>query len=282
MDLILRVEYKVEEEEVATPKTKKRRTSKKKSPSKTKSAEPSTLVKRTRSTVKCRKVKVVEEEESEEEEDETDEEQDKKEKFGKRTILKGKLLSDLEEEGMVMLLQKLQLQGWKNMVFQMDRRLARAEIVVFMGNCEIRNGRVTSVVKGVTVSFDDKELGEILGVHTEGYNDYKKLKWSSLENLPTSLAITRKFADNELELEAKAVYKSEMKPPHKVLFEFVNKSGAKDIENERLKKRPAEVETEKDALRVELAKDKEKNEGILHDMLQLLQARNQEPSPSQP
>nr|XP_009594429.1 myosin-2 heavy chain-like [Nicotiana tomentosiformis] len=52
MDLVLRDEDK---EEVATPKTKKRKTSKKKSPSKTKSAEPSTLVKRTKSVVKSRK-----------------------------------------------------------------------------------------------------------------------------------------------------------------------------------------------------------------------------------
>nr|XP_016472967.1 PREDICTED: ABC transporter F family member 4-like [Nicotiana tabacum] len=145
IDLVLRDENKAEEEEVATPKIKKIKTFKKKSPSKTKSAEPSTLAKRTRSDVKSRKVKVVEEEESEEEEeeeveDETDEEQDKKEKFGKRTILKGRLLRDLEEEGMVMLLQKLQLQGWKDMVLQMDGRLARADIVEFMANCEIKNG----------------------------------------------------------------------------------------------------------------------------------------------
>ncbi|XP_070055297.1 uncharacterized protein [Nicotiana tomentosiformis] len=99
-----------EEVEVVTPKAKKIKTSKKKSPSKTKSAKPSTLAKRTRSAMKSRKVKVVEEEESGEEE-ESDEEKDKTVKFGKRTILKCRLLRDLEEEGMMMLLEKLQLQG---------------------------------------------------------------------------------------------------------------------------------------------------------------------------
>ncbi|XP_070037166.1 uncharacterized protein [Nicotiana tomentosiformis] len=363
MDLVLHDEEEAEEVEAVTPKVKKIKTSKKKSPSKTKSAEPSTLAKRTRSALKSRKVKVVEEEESEEEE-ESDAEKDKMVKFGERTILKGRLLNDLEEEGMMLLLEKLQLQGWKEMVLQMDGKLARSEIVEFMANCEIKNGRVTSVVKRVTMIFDDKELGEILGVPAEGYNDYRKLKWPSLENLPTSLAITRKFADNELELEAKVVYKSEMKPPHKVLFEFVNKvvlprqerrhivtfmdldlmecldserqinwhkfiihlldrevgntkdhfgtntltacdyevhttpkepdsskkvpvnnkvralvqeSRAKDDEIKRLKKRMAEVETERDALRAELAKEKEKNEGILYDMLKLFPARNQDP-----
>ncbi|XP_019234484.1 PREDICTED: nucleolin-like [Nicotiana attenuata] len=120
-------------------------------------AEPSTLAKRTGSSRKSRKVQVVEEEDSEEEE-EIDEEQDKMVKFGKRTILKDRLLRDLEEEGMVMLLEKLEIQGWKDMVLRMEGKLARTEIVEFMANCEIKNGRVTSVVKGVTVSFDDKEL----------------------------------------------------------------------------------------------------------------------------
>ncbi|XP_070040100.1 uncharacterized protein [Nicotiana tomentosiformis] len=90
-----------------------------------------------------------------------------------------------------------------------------------MVNYEIKDGRVTSVVNGVKVPFDKKELGEILGVPAEGHNDYKKLKWPSLENLPTSLAITRKFGDNEEELEPEAIYKSEMKPPHKVMSEFL-------------------------------------------------------------
>ncbi|XP_070053979.1 protein pxr1-like [Nicotiana tomentosiformis] len=110
MVMVLRDEDKAEEEEVATPNTKKRKTFKKTSPSKKKSAEPSTLAKRTRSTIKSRNVKEVEEEESEDEE-ETDQEQNKKEKFVKRIILKGRLLRELEEEGMAMLGEKLQLQG---------------------------------------------------------------------------------------------------------------------------------------------------------------------------
>ncbi|XP_070055141.1 uncharacterized protein [Nicotiana tomentosiformis] len=369
MDLVLHDEEEAEKMEVVTPKAKKIKTSIKKSFSKINSTGPSTLAKRTRFALKYRKVKIVEEEE-EEEEEESDAEKDKMVKFGKRTILKGRLLRNLEEEKMVMLLEKLQLQGWKDMVLQMDGKLARTEIVEFMTNCEINNGRVTSVVKGVTVSFDGKELGEILGVPAAG-----------------------KFGDNEEELEPKAIHKSEMKPPHKVLFEFINKvvlprqemrhittfidlvlmecldsgrkinwpgliiqhldrvltgtkthaipygfiltavlshfkvpikkwevgtskdhfgantltacdyevhtipkelgsskkvpvnskvralvqeSGAKDAEIERLKKRLAEVETERDALRTELAKEKEKNDGILYDMLKPLQAKNQE------
>jgi len=394
MDLVDQSE-KVAKVEVQTLKPKKAKTS-----SVSKSDEPSILAKRTRSAVKAKQVKITEEDDwSGEEEDVSDGEKDKLTKFGKRTILKGRLLKDLEEEGMILLLEKLEIQGWKDMVLQLDGRLARNEIVEFMANAEVKEGRVTSLVKGVQISFDAKELGEILGIPSEGYDDYTRQKWPSLDSLPTALAITRKFCDNEEESEPKEVYKSEMKPPHKVIFEFINKcvlprqkrrhianymdlvlmecmdsgrqinwpgfiiqlldrvvngskahaipygfiltsvlahykvplkkaematskdhfgintllacdyeihvvpnepgsskrthinnkvralvqeSGAKDAEIARLKTRLAEVESERDVLRVELTKEREKNEGILHDMLNLLQAKTQAPSSSKP
>ncbi|XP_070018050.1 protein pxr1-like [Nicotiana sylvestris] len=63
MDLVFRNEEDTEEMEVVTPKAKKAKTSTKKSVSKTKSAEPSTLAKRARSALKSRKVKRMNEEE---------------------------------------------------------------------------------------------------------------------------------------------------------------------------------------------------------------------------
>ncbi|XP_070049229.1 uncharacterized protein [Nicotiana tomentosiformis] len=96
MDLVHQDKYVIEEVEVQTPKPKKAKTSTKKSIYVSKSAEPSTLAKRTRSAVKTKQVKIVEEEEwsgeEEEEEDNSDTEKDKMAKFGKRTILKGRLL----------------------------------------------------------------------------------------------------------------------------------------------------------------------------------------------
>ncbi|XP_070057636.1 uncharacterized protein [Nicotiana tomentosiformis] len=98
MDLVHQSE-EVEEVEVQTPKPKKAKTSSKKSSSVSKSAKPSILAKRTRSAVKAKQVKTTEEDDwSGEEEDVSDGEKDKLEKFGKRTILKGRLLKDLEEE----------------------------------------------------------------------------------------------------------------------------------------------------------------------------------------
>ncbi|XP_070007210.1 uncharacterized protein [Nicotiana sylvestris] len=75
-------------------------------------AEPS-LAKRTRSTVKSKQVRISEDEEwsGKEVEDDSDGEQDKLSMFGKRKILKGRLLKDLVEPGMMRLVDALATQG---------------------------------------------------------------------------------------------------------------------------------------------------------------------------
>ncbi|XP_075110990.1 uncharacterized protein LOC142181631 [Nicotiana tabacum] len=113
--------------------------------------------------------------------------------------------------------------GWKDMVLQMDGRLARNELIEFMANDAVKDGNVSSLVKRVQVQFDAKKLGEILDIPSEGFDDYTRQRWPCLDSLPTALAITRRFYDSEDMYEARAVQKSEMRPKHKVLFEFVNK-----------------------------------------------------------
>ncbi|XP_019241360.1 PREDICTED: uncharacterized protein LOC109221339 [Nicotiana attenuata] len=83
MDLVHQGEKVTAEVEVQTPKPKKAKTSSKKSTSVPKSAEPSTLAKRTKSAVKPKQVNIAEEGDlSEEEEDGSDSEVDKLSKFG--------------------------------------------------------------------------------------------------------------------------------------------------------------------------------------------------------
>ncbi|XP_070003130.1 uncharacterized protein [Nicotiana sylvestris] len=103
--------------EVPTPKPKKPKTSSKKSSSVLVAVEP-TLAKRTRSTVKAKQTKVSDDDDwnGEEEDDESEKEQDKLAIFGRRKILKGRLLKDLMEPGMMRLVDSLAAQGWKDMV----------------------------------------------------------------------------------------------------------------------------------------------------------------------
>ncbi|XP_070004877.1 intracellular protein transport protein USO1-like [Nicotiana sylvestris] len=209
--------------EVQTPKPIKPKTSSKKSSSMSDATEPS-LAKRTRSVVKGKQVKISEDEEwSGEEVEDFDGDKDKVSMFGKRKILKGRLLKDLVEPGMMRLMNALAAQGWKDMVLQMDGRLARNEIIEFMANAEVQEGKVSSLVKGVQMSFDEEKLGEILDIPSEGFDDYTRKMWPCLDSLPTALEITKRFCDAENVNEARAVQKSEMRPQHKVLFEFVNK-----------------------------------------------------------
>ncbi|XP_070051781.1 uncharacterized protein [Nicotiana tomentosiformis] len=261
MDPVRQDEEEVEEMEVVTQKAKKIKASTKKSLSKTKSAGPSSLVKRTRSVLKSRKVKIMEEEEWSGEKEEEEE-------------------SDAEKDNM----------GWKEMVLQMDGKLARTEIVEFMVNCEIKDGKVTSVVKGVTVSFDDKELGEILGVPhcragKEAYcHNERQINWPGfiIQLLDRVLTGTKTHVIPYVHTTPKEHGSSKKVHVNSKVRALVQESGAKNFEIERLKKMLEEVEAERDALRAELAKEKEKNDGILQDMLKLLQAKNQEPGPSQP
>ncbi|XP_070017650.1 uncharacterized protein [Nicotiana sylvestris] len=147
---------KVTTVEVQTLKPKKTKTSSKKSSSVFEAPE-SSLAKRTRFVVKSKQVRVSKDEEwSGDEESESDGEQDKLAMFGKRKILKGRLVKDFVEPRM------------------MYGRLARNEIIEFMANTEVKDSRVTSKVKGVQVTFDAEKLGEILDIPAEGYDDYTR------------------------------------------------------------------------------------------------------------
>ncbi|XP_070028790.1 uncharacterized protein [Nicotiana sylvestris] len=76
-----------------------------------------------------------------------------------RSAVKGRLLRDLDEPGMRRLVDALAAQGWKDMVFEMDGRLARKELIEFLANATVKNGVFTSIVKGVRVQFDALKLG---------------------------------------------------------------------------------------------------------------------------
>nr|XP_009772000.1 PREDICTED: uncharacterized protein LOC104222470 [Nicotiana sylvestris] len=56
----------------------------------------------------------------------------------------------------------LSCSGWKDMVLHMDGRLARNAIIEFMANAEVQDGKVSSLVKGVQVSFDAENLEKSL------------------------------------------------------------------------------------------------------------------------
>ncbi|XP_070012867.1 uncharacterized protein [Nicotiana sylvestris] len=145
--------------EVQTPKPKKPKTSSKKSTSVSKAAEPS-LAKRIRSAVKSKQIA--------------------ERPGGTRNDETGGCLS---------------CSGWKDIALKMDGKLARKEIIEFIENAEVKDSRVSSLVKGVHVTFDAKELDEILDIPSEGFDDYTRQIWPCLDSLSTALAITMRYCD---------------------------------------------------------------------------------------
>lgn len=85
----------------------------------------------------------------------------------------------------------------EGLVLQIKGRFAREEIFEFFLNYEVNEGRVTSEVKGIRIRLDEKDLGDILHIPAVRYSNYTKLKWPILDDLPTSLAITKNFGNNE-------------------------------------------------------------------------------------
>lgn len=98
---------------------------------------------------------------------------------------------------MIKLVDAIGAQGWKDMVLQLDGRLARKELIEFMANATMKNGVVTSVVRGVKVQFDAPKLGKILDIPCEGYDDYTRQRWPCLDDLPSALQITINFCDTD-------------------------------------------------------------------------------------
>ncbi|XP_070002001.1 uncharacterized protein [Nicotiana sylvestris] len=107
-------------------------------------------------------------------------------------------------------------------------------------------------------------------------------KWEVATNNDYFRAKTLIVCDFEVHATPNEPSSSKKAPVNSKVRALVQESGAKDAEIARLKTRLAEVESERDALRTELAREKEKNVGILQDMLELLQAKNQVPSSSKP
>jgi len=93
----------------------------------------------------------------------------------------------------------------------------------FYANCNVTNGVVTSVVNGKRLQFDDKELGEILGVLTVGFGVYVREDKTMLET-ERLLQLTQRLSQQPGLKTPRSVKKWEMTPCHRLLFWFIIKN----------------------------------------------------------
>jgi len=93
----------------------------------------------------------------------------------------------------------------------------------FYANCDVTNGVVPSVVNGKPLRFNTEELGEILGIPSEGFGVYVREDKTVLEAAQL-LQLTQRLSQ-QLDLKApRPVKKGEMTPLHQLLFWFIIKN----------------------------------------------------------
>ncbi|KAH0742892.1 hypothetical protein KY290_030885 [Solanum tuberosum] len=115
-------------------------------------------------------------------------------------VLKGRVIDPTvaEEPGLKELKEKVDCQGWSHFLLDSHPVVYEDEVCQFYKRFKLVKGdTVETTVKGVKISFTDQDLGDILGVPTVGCGRDAG--------------------------EPRKVFKGEMTPAHKLLFELVNK-----------------------------------------------------------
>ncbi|XP_015082021.1 uncharacterized protein LOC107025797 [Solanum pennellii] len=143
-----------------------------------------------------------------------------------KKILKGKVIDPTvaEEPGLKELKKKVDRQGWSHLLLDPHPVVHEDEVCQFYKRFKLVKGdTVETTVKGVKISFTDKDLGEILRVPTIGCGEYVKRGWIEYGPEKSRVYLTTKFSQGRDVDEPRKVFKGEMTPSHKLLFELVNK-----------------------------------------------------------
>lgn len=117
----------------------------------------------------------------------------------------------------VQLCVKLSSQGWLNIFFDIGTPIYKAEVVEFYTNLGfVEWDMATSKVHWVDILFDNVFLKDILHIPSVGMVEYT---W--LEDI--GYRLTSKFTEGRVTVVPRMVYKAEMPPFLKLLFEVMHK-----------------------------------------------------------
>jgi len=92
--------------------------------------------------------------------------------FLQRSVVRGKAMKMdyFKEQGLGLFLQKLEAQGWLKLFTNTLRGCSVPDLEEFYANCVVTKGMVTSIVTRHDLSFNAKQLGEILDVPVAGFD----------------------------------------------------------------------------------------------------------------
>ncbi|KAH0652915.1 hypothetical protein KY289_030593 [Solanum tuberosum] len=145
--------------------------------------------------------------------------------FKQSTILHGRVIIGFGGPKMCTFLDLLKAQVWTNLFLQgnMCCCMGKEEIQLFYINASGSSISNTSTVHGVSFTLTPELMAQILEVPTIGWCHYVKRDYSILDELPSALEISRRFAnDPTIEFHSK-VDKGAMLPLHKLLFNIIHK-----------------------------------------------------------
>jgi len=114
-------------------------------------------------------------------------------------------------------LEKLDAQGWLDLFTNIKRGCSISDLAEFYAKCIVTSGVVTSTVNGHELRFDVSDLGELLGVSSEGFNVYVRKDKNVLGD-ERLLELTHKLVQKPHLIESWSVKKGKMMPLHQLLF----------------------------------------------------------------
>jgi len=145
--------------------------------------------------------------------------------FLQRSVVRGKIVkvTYFQDQGLELFLDTLKAHSWLDLFANTQRECSVPDLVEFYANCNVTNGVVTTMVNGKRLRFNDKELGEILGVPAVGFGVCMREDKTMLR-AKRLLQLTQRLSQ-QLGLKApRSVKKGEMTPYHQLLFWFIIKN----------------------------------------------------------
>ncbi|KAF3627650.1 hypothetical protein FXO38_28653 [Capsicum annuum] len=103
------------------------------------------------------------------------------------------------------------------------------EVYEFYTNGSAKENLFTTTVYGVFMYLAAEDEDRILKIPLRGWDNYMKFCWPSLDNMASTLAITRKFLGNPNLIQHRRILKKEMSPLHQLYFDVWSLQTTKNI-----------------------------------------------------
>ncbi|KAF3620793.1 hypothetical protein FXO37_33098 [Capsicum annuum] len=117
----------------------------------------------------------------------------------------------------------------RHMTSETQHKFGLPEVYEFYTNGSAKENLFTTTVYGVFMYLAAEDEDRILEIPLRGWDNYMKFCWPSLDNMASTLAITRKFLGNPNLIQHRRILKKEMSPLHQLYFDVWSLQTTKNI-----------------------------------------------------